>query len=111
MKTKFFKNRLKSIEIHPKAISVSFTKMAKTISQERKLGKKIDTYENKLKEQKLTIIQSFTGSINTTENWKITNWLIISIHIFASTETNTPEHILKTIVETYWHDSLYDRQY
>jgi len=102
--TPFFKKKLKSIEIKtPKKISELLSEMAKTGFQGRKLGEVVEAWEAMLKDN-VTIFFGLAGSMSTTGQWKIVNWLIEKrfIDVVVSTGANISEDILEAMGGTYW---------
>lgn len=109
MKTNpFFKSKLEPIEVKkPKTISQLLSEMSKTGFQGRKLGEVADTWEDMLTEEGLTIILGFAGSMSTTGQWRIINWLIENrfIDVIVSTGANISEDILEAMGGSYWQGS------
>ena len=81
--------------------------MAKTGFQGRKLGEAADAWASMLKEEGLTVILGLTGSMSTTGQWKIINWLIDNrfIDVLVSSGANISEDILEAMGGTYWQGS------
>lgn len=109
MKTNpFLKNKLEPIEVKKqKTISQLLSEMSKTGFQGRKLGEVADAWENMLTEKDVTIILGLAGSMSTTGQWKIVNWLIDNrfIDVLVSTGANISEDILEAMGGTYWQGS------
>lgn len=106
--TPFFKEELEPIEVRNlKTISELLSEMAKTGFQGKKLGEVAEVWEMMLKERKLTIILGFAGSMSTTGQWKIVNWLIENhfVDVLVSTGANISEDILAAMGGTYWQGS------
>lgn len=72
--------------------------------QGRKLAQVVDVWEEMIKEKDLTIIMGFAGSMSTTGQWKIINWLIENrfIDVLVSTGANISEDILDAMGYGYW---------
>ncbi|MEM3578995.1 MAG: deoxyhypusine synthase [Candidatus Bathyarchaeia archaeon] len=112
--TPFFKKKLEPIEVKtPKKISELLAEMAKTGFQGRKLGEIVEVWEEMLKDD-VVIFFGFTGSMSTTGQWKIVNWLIEHrfIDVIVSTGANISEDILEAMGGTYWqgHHLVDDNQ-
>jgi len=102
--TPFFKRKLEPIEVKtPKKISELLSEMAKTGFQGRKLGEVVDVWEEMLKDD-VVIFFGYAGSMSTTGQWKIINWLIERrfIDVIVSTGANISEDILEAMGGTYW---------
>lgn len=102
--TPFFKKKLEPIEVRvPKKISELLSEMAKTGFQGRKLGEVVEVWEEMLKDD-LVIFFGYAGSMSTTGQWKIVNWLIEKrfIDVIVSTGANISEDILEAMGGTYW---------
>ncbi|MEM3641797.1 MAG: deoxyhypusine synthase [Candidatus Bathyarchaeia archaeon] len=102
--TPFFKKKLEPIEIKvPKKISELLSEMAKTGFQGRKLGEVVEVWEEMLKDD-VVIFFGYAGSMSTTGQWKIVNWLIEKhfIDVVVSTGANISEDILEAMGGTYW---------
>jgi len=102
--TPYFKRKLESIEVKiPKKISELLMEMAKTGFQGRKLGEVVDVWEEMLKDD-VVIFFGYAGSMSTTGQWKIINWLIEKrfIDVIVSTGANISEDILEAMGGTYW---------
>jgi deoxyhypusine synthase len=102
--TPFFKKKLEPIEVRtPKKISELLSEMAKTGFQGRKLGEVVEVWEEMLKND-VVIFLGYAGSMSTTGQWKIINWLIEHrfIDVIVSTGANISEDILEAMGGTYW---------
>ncbi|MBI2185474.1 MAG: deoxyhypusine synthase [Thaumarchaeota archaeon] len=110
----YFKERVRAIEVDPsKTLSKLLSEMADTGFQGRKLGEVVEHWERMLGEQDLTIIMGLAGSMSTTGQWKIINWLIENrfIDVLVSTGANVSEDILDAMGLGYWkgHQHVDDR--
>jgi deoxyhypusine synthase len=102
--TPYFKKKLEPIEVKvPKKISELLSEMAKTGFQGRKIGEVVDTWCDML-EDNVTIFFGYAGSMSTTGQWKIVNWLIEKrfVDVIVSTGANISEDILEAMGGTYW---------
>lgn len=102
--TPFFRKKLEPIEVRvPKKISELLSEMAKTGFQGRKLGEIVEVWEEMLKDD-VTIFFGYAGSMSTTGQWKIVDWLIEKrlIDVVVSTGANISEDILEAMGGTYW---------
>lgn len=102
--TPFFKKKLKAIEVKvPKKISDLLSEMSRTGFQGRKLGEVVEVWEEMLKDD-VVIFFGYAGSMSTTGQWRIVNWLIENrfIDVIVSTGANISEDILEAMGGTYW---------
>ncbi|MEM1550894.1 MAG: deoxyhypusine synthase [Candidatus Bathyarchaeia archaeon] len=102
--TPYFVRRLKPIEVKvPKKISELLLEMSGTGFQGRKLGEVIEVWEEMLRDE-VTIFFGYAGSMSTTGQWKIVNWLVEKrfIDVIVSTGANISEDILEAMGGTYW---------
>jgi len=102
--TPYFKRKLEPIEVKAqKKISELLIEMSKTGFQGRKLGEVVDVWEEMLRDD-VVIFFGYAGSMSTTGQWKIINWLIENrfIDVLVSTGANISEDILEAMGGTYW---------
>jgi deoxyhypusine synthase len=103
----YFKKKVEAIEVREKSVSKLLTEMGRTAYQGRKLGEAVDVWEAMLKEEDLTIIMGFAGSMSTAGQWKMVNWLIKNryIDVLVSTGANVSEDIVDAMGLGYWQGS------
>jgi len=102
------KEKVKAIEVkNPKTISQLLDEMTNTGFQGRKLGEIVRVWEKMIRDKNLTIILGYAGSLSTTGQWKIINWLIENryIDILVSTGANISEDIVEAMGYSYWKGS------
>lgn len=106
-KTKYLKEKVKAIEIKKKNISQLLDEIAETGFQGRKLGEVVKVWEKMIKDKNLTILLGYAGSLSTTGQWKIINWLIENryIDVLVSTGANISEDIVEAMGYSYWKGS------
>jgi deoxyhypusine synthase len=99
-----FKRKVEAIEVKEKTLSQLLSEMSKTAYQGRQLGQAVEVWETILKENDLTIIMGFSGSLSTAGQWKIINWLIENryIDVLVSTGANVSEDLVEAMGFTYW---------
>ena len=105
---KFLKKKVKAIEVkNPKSISQLLSEMSQTGFQGRRLGEVVEVWEEMLKDSDVTIFMGYAGSMSTTGQWKIINWLIKNrfIDILVSTGANISEDIVEAMGYNYWQGS------
>ena len=72
----FHTKKVKSIEVTNKKISELLEAMSMTGFQGKKLSQIVDIWEHMINDKDVTIIMGYAGSLSTTGQWKIINWLI-----------------------------------
>ncbi|MEM1575637.1 MAG: deoxyhypusine synthase family protein, partial [Nitrososphaerota archaeon] len=105
---KFLKKKVKAIEVkNPKSISQLLSEMSQTGFQGRKLGEVVEVWEEMLKDPDVTIFMGYAGSMSTSGQWKIINWLIENrfIDILVPTGANISEDIVEAMGYNYWQGS------
>ena len=99
------KKKVKAIEVDaPKTISELLQEMAQTGFQGKSLARVVDVFENLIKDNDVTVLLGYTGSLSTTGQWKIINWLIENryIDILVPTGANISEDIVDAMGFDYW---------
>lgn len=98
------KEKVKAIEVNNKSVSGLLDAMAETGFQGRKLGEIAKTWEAMIKDKDLGIIMGYTGSLSTTGQWKMINWLIENryIDVLVSSGANISEDIVEAMGYSYW---------
>src|SRR3989338_9734064 len=78
--------------------------MAETGFQGKKLGEVSKIWEKMISDPEVTIIMGFSGSMSTTGQSKIINWLIENrfIDVLVSTGANISEDIVEAMGYPYW---------
>jgi deoxyhypusine synthase len=108
MKERYYlKEKVKSIEVKKKSISQLLAEMSDTGFQGRKLGEVVQVWEKMIEDKNLTILFGYAGSLSTTGQWKIINWLIEKryIDILVATGANLSEDIVEAMGYSYWKGS------
>ncbi len=100
----YFKEKVEAIKVNKKSISQLLEDMKKTGFQGRKLAEAAENWEKMIKDPDLTIVMGYAGSLSTTGQWKIVNWLIENRYIDAlvSTGANISEDIVEAMGYSYW---------
>ena len=103
----FLNKKVNAIEVKEKSISILLAEMAKTGFQGRKLGEAVDVWEAMLEDKDLTIVLGLSGSMSTSGQWKIINWLIEKrfVDVIVSTGANISEDIIEAMGFSYWQGS------
>lgn len=73
----YCKKRVTAIEVEPgKSVSDLLADMSKTGFQGKSLARVVDVFESMINDLDTTIFFGYAGSLSTTGQWKIVNWLI-----------------------------------
>jgi deoxyhypusine synthase len=102
---KYFDGKVRAIEVKtPKSISQLLVDMSQTGFQGRKLAEVTDIIERMLKDKDVTIFFGYAGSLSTTGQWKIVNWLIENhyIDVLVPTGANISEDIVEAMGFSYF---------
>jgi deoxyhypusine synthase len=105
---KFLTKKVKAIEVKtPKKISQLLSEMKRTGFQGRKLAEVVEIIERMIKEKDLMIILGYAGSLSTTGQWKIINWLIENryLDVLVATGANLSEDIVEAMGKSYYQGS------
>lgn len=100
----YLKEKVKSVQVSKKSVSKLLDEMADTGFQGRKLGELVQVWEKMIKDRSLTILFGYAGSLSTTGQWKMINWLIENryIDILVGTGANLSEDIVEAMGHSYW---------
>jgi deoxyhypusine synthase len=106
-KNPYLKEKVRAIEVSEKSISQLLREMQNTGFQGRKLAEVVDVWEKMIKDKNLTIVAGYSGSLSTTGQWKIINWLIENryIDVLVATGANLSEDIVEAMGYSYWRGS------
>ncbi|HXG30499.1 MAG TPA: deoxyhypusine synthase family protein [Thermodesulfobacteriota bacterium] len=106
--------KVKAIEVEaPKTVSKLLEEMSRTGFQGRNLARVVDVMEEMIRDKNTTILLGYAGSLSTTGQWKIINWLIENrfIDILVPTGANISEDIVDAMGYGYWQgDHLVDNE-
>lgn len=100
--------RVKAIEVDSsKSVSQLLSDMSKTGFQGRRLAEAVDIIEEMIRAEDTTIMMGYAGSLSTTGQWKIVNWLIENrfIEVLVPTGANISEDIVEAMGCSYWQGS------
>lgn len=106
-RSKYLVKKVSAIEVKKKSLSQLLSEMTSTGFQGRKLGEVVDVWEKMIKDKTLTIVLGYAGSLSTTGQWKLINWLIENrfIDVLVATGANLSEDIVEAMGNTYWKGS------
>lgn len=100
----FFQKKVENIEVRKRALSELLDSMAETGFQGKQLGRVSQIWEKMVNDPEATIIMGLAGSMSTTGQPKIINWLIENrfIDVLVSTGANIAEDIILGMGYSYW---------
>ncbi len=104
-KKDLFTQKVEAIEVRKgKSISELLLDMSRTGFQGRSLANVVDVYEKMIRDKDVTIFFGYAGSLSTTGQWKIINWLIENryIDVLIPTGANISEDIVDAMGYGYW---------
>jgi len=107
-KVSFLKKKVEAMEVKSqKKISQLLFEMSKTGFQGRKLGEVVEVWKEMILDPEVTIFFGYAGSLSTTGQWKIVNWLIKKrfIDVLVPTGANISEDIVEAMGYSYWQGS------
>nr|NIP37583.1 deoxyhypusine synthase [Candidatus Dadabacteria bacterium]NIS07313.1 deoxyhypusine synthase [Candidatus Dadabacteria bacterium]NIY20951.1 deoxyhypusine synthase [Candidatus Dadabacteria bacterium] len=106
---KLFKKKVGAIEVGgTKSVSELLNQMGNTGFQGKSLARVVDVYEDMINDKDATILFGYTGSLSTTGQWKIINWLIENryIDILIPTGANISEDLVDAMGMGYWQGNV-----
>ena len=104
----FLRKKVEAIEVkNQKRISQLLLEMSRTGFQGKKLGDVVKVWEEMILDPEVTILFGYAGSLSTTGQWKIVNWLIKKrfIDVLVPTGANISEDIVDAMGYSYWQGS------
>jgi len=106
-RTSYLSKRLQTIEVQPRSISELLRAMGETGFQGRALANCFDVLTQMLREPNNTIFLGYAGSLSTTGQWKIIQWLIERryIDVLVSTGANISEDLFEGLGYSYYQGS------
>ena len=106
-KNPYTTKKLKTITVDDKSVSSLLTAMENTGFQGKKLAQAVSLMERMIKDPAATIFMGYTGSLSTTGQWKMVNWLIENryIDVLVATGANLSEDIVEAMGFSYWQGS------
>lgn len=106
-KSDYLAYKLETIEVKPRSISELLGAMGKTGFQGKSLARAYDVLKNMIRAEDNTIFLGYSGSMSTTGQWKIVNWLIENrfVDVLVSTGANVSEDILEAMGFNYYQGS------
>ncbi len=95
--------KVEAIEVKSRKISGLLEAMAQTGFQGKSLARTVDVFEKMVRDRNSTILFGYAGSLSTTGQWKIINWLIKQgfIDILVPTGANISEDIVEAMGHAY----------
>lgn len=104
MKNPYIKKSVGTLEVGPKSVAGLLDAMAETGFQGKKLGQAVQLWTKMVKDPEVTICMGYTGSLSTTGQWKLINWLIENryIDVLVPTGANISEDLVEAVGNHYW---------
>lgn len=99
------KSVVESLDVKRQSISNLLKAMSKTAYQGRTLGRAIDIVEDMIRDESVTIMFGYAGSLSTAGQWKIIKWFIEQgyVDVLVSTGANISEDIVEAMGFNYYH--------
>lgn len=100
-----FKKKVKAIDVKPrKSVSQLLNDMSQTGFQGKGLARAVEVIEKMAKDKDTTIMLGYAGSLSTTGQWKIINWLLEQgfVDILVPTGANISEDIVEAMGKSYY---------
>lgn len=106
-KTPYQRKKLQTITVGNKSVSDLLSAMEETGFQGKKLAQGATLWQKMIQDPSTTIFLGLTGSLSTTGQWKMINWLIERhyIDVLVSTGANLSEDIVEAMGYSYWQGS------
>jgi len=104
MKKDLFNKKVVALEVNPKSISQLLEDMSRTGFQGRRLAESVDVLKRMIRDKDTTIFMGYAGSMSTTGQWKMVNWLIENhfIDVLVPTGANISEDIVEAMGSSYY---------
>jgi deoxyhypusine synthase len=102
-------DKVEAIEVEPgRKVSGLLEVMRKTGFQGRRLARAVEVFEKMVTDPKTTILFGYAGSLSTTGQWKLINWLLENhfIDILVPTGANISEDIVEAMGNGYLQGSV-----
>ncbi|MFQ5909433.1 MAG: deoxyhypusine synthase family protein [Thermoplasmata archaeon] len=99
------KSVVESLNVKRATISELLKAMSKTAYQGRTLGRAVEIIESMIRDESVTIMFGYAGSLSTAGQWKIVKWFIERgyIDVLVSTGANISEDIVEAMGFNYYH--------
>ena len=99
------KSTVETLDVKTRSISTLLKAMESTAYQGRTLGKVADIIETMIRDQSVTIMFGYAGSLSTAGQWKIVKWFIEQgyIDVLVSTGANISEDLVEAMGFRYYH--------
>ncbi|MFQ6106764.1 MAG: deoxyhypusine synthase family protein [Thermoplasmata archaeon] len=96
---------VESLDVERRSVSDLVRAMGKTAYQARALGRVVDVIEGMIRDESVTIMFGYAGSLSTAGQWKIVKWFIEQgyVDVLVSTGANISEDIVEAMGFNYHH--------
>ena len=96
--------RLETMDVRPRSVSELLEAMGRTGFQGRSLAGCLDVLDRMIAERGNTIFLGYSGSMSTTGQWKLVQWLVENrfVDVLVSTGANVSEDVLEGLGYSYY---------
>ena len=98
---------LETIDVRPRSVSELLAAMGRTGFQGKQLAQAVDVIDRMVREPGNTIYLGYAGSMSTTGQWKIIQWLLENrlVDVLVSTGANVSEDVFEALGFKYFQGS------
>lgn len=102
------KSVVESLSVDRKSVATLLKAMEKTAYQGRALGRVVDIMESMIRDESITIMLGYAGSLSTAGQWRIVKWFIEQgyVDVLVPTGANISEDIVEAMGHKYYHLDL-----
>jgi deoxyhypusine synthase len=99
------KSTVETLDVEQRTVSNLLRAMGKTAYQGRTLGRTVDIIESMIRDESVTIMLGYAGSLSTAGQWKIVKWFIERgyVDVLVSTGANISEDLIEAMGFHYYH--------
>ena len=99
------KSVVETLDVKRRSVSDLVKAMGRTAYQGRTLGRAVDIIESMIRDESVTIMFGYAGSLSTAGQWRIIKWFIEQgyIDVLVSTGANISEDIVEAMGFNYYH--------
>lgn len=99
------KSVVETLDVKRRSVSDLVKAMGRTAYQGRTLGRAVDIIESMIRDESVTIMFGYAGSLSTAGQWRIIKWFIEQgyIDVLVSTGANISEDIVEAMGYSYYH--------
>ncbi len=99
------KSVVETMDVKRRSVSDLVKAMGRTAYQGRTLGRAVDIIESMIRDESVSIMFGYAGSLSTAGQWRIIKWFIEQgyIDVLVSTGANISEDIVEAMGFNYYH--------